>query len=612
MNTSFETFPLEIYHALEDYLTLTDIILLSQSTTKLRQIFGAMSWETCKLLTSDSTRANLSENRTNIIITSSPSHEKGIRAIPFQVFHNPSTYSWFRSHCVKKIVFHDLHTLICSMNGFSQSALIDVLKLYPQLKRLTFTSHDHPHEWKDVLQCHFAFSYVKNALDCQLYLAYEMYTEHLSLEHDQRFKAFELNVNLRELTITNWGTQYHPENLKYCNFKPDNLKQLKISVVDPLELGEILSRLRTLRRCERLIITMLYIFTKLPNSNTLITQYTIDTLRCLNNIPNVSIKNVELNISKLSALFYLSSKHFFHYPDQYQQYLETANRKGNRLVIEPVTCITGAFEHREYLDKFATFPNLYQCLSLSDMSMMSSHLPTNHLQLYCLDAITILDLSNDNKCYRLFLAISQFINVKHLKFRIHDNISLFAKEVYKKYITQMTYVGFMPVSSSNDSEDFIEFVQNIGSIYYPQIQDMAQHIKTTYLDAFNAPYSSHLIQDPGSCTWRLFFMDCFIYNLRNLPALQQVKVEAIGTQRFGRLFFLRLQELMNTHKKMRNLSVKLMYNRHVEGVTKTKWSGMDINDFVPQNTETPYTVMNGLDCTEKEYYHLLEYYPNSV
>lgn len=94
-------------------------------------------------------------------------------------------------------------------------------------------------------------------------------------------------------------------------------------------------------------------------------------------------------------------------------------------------------------------------------------------------------------------------------------------------------------------------------------------------------------------------MDCFIYNLRNMPALQQVKVEAIGTQRFGRLFFLRLQELMNTHKKIRNLSIKLMYNMHVEGVIKTKWSGMDINDFVPQNIETPYTSMHGLDCTEK-------------
>lgn len=611
MKSQFEHLPLEIYHTLEEYLTTTDVILLSQTSSYLRSVFGSMSWRTCKLLTDAQVQTSFSDCLHNLVVTpaqSSLPNKKEIRAIPTKVFYNPSRYRWFRSESVRSIVFHDLDSLVLSVNGLYKSAWIDILNAYPALNRLTFTSCSHPRELRDVLQCQMAFSKVKNALDCQLELTYEKYTKFLSLEQDQDFKAFELNLNLSELTITNWGTPYCPESQKYCNFQPLNLKKLKISVVDPLELEDILSSLVTLQSCERLIVTMLYIFTRKPNSSSQFdAQYTIDTLRCLQNIPECNVKTVELAISKLSALFYTSSRPFFHYADQYEKYLE-GNEDGEKLVVDSVSCFQGAFEHREYLDKFAVFPKLSECLSLSDLSPLSSRLPLNYNELYFFGSLTSLDLSTDTKCYRLFLAIGQFTSLKYLKIGIQDDVSLFSSDEYLKYITQTTYSGFSPMSSSDDCDEFMDFVQNLGSVYYPLIQSLAGAIKKTYLNAIDVVYNS---TDTNSSIWRLFFMDCFIYNLRHLFNLQQLTVEATGTTLSGSPFAFRLQELMNKSARLKNVSVKLKYFSHSDKI-KLRPKKMEMNDFTPCNgLGISWTAMHGMDWMAQDHYYLMEYYQNS-
>lgn len=613
MATSFEALPFEIYLALEDYLSLTDIILLSQTSNKLRHVFGPMSWRTCKLVTEAGSHSGLLDNRLNLIVTSPISHKRDIHTISHKVFFNPDRFSWFHPESVRRIVFNDLHSLIYSMSDLYKSVLRDVLKPYPRLNRLTFTSYCHPEEWRNVLQCHFVFSSVKNVLDCQLDLTFEKYTKHLSLEHDQRLEAFELNVSLSELEITNWGTMYYPESEKYKDFKPRRLKQLKISVVDPLELHDILECLNTIQRCDRLIVTMHFIFTKRSDTeNGLFAQYTIDTLHCLKDIPHVDIKHVELNINKLSTLFYSSSRSFFRYADEYERQMKT--RGSQKLIADRVTSISGAFEHCKYLEKFAAFPNLYECLSLSDLSSLSSHLPQNHDQLYFLDTITELDLTTDARCYRLFLTIEHFTNVRYLKFRIQDDVSLFAKEGYRDYIIQTTFAEFAPTSSAYICEDFNEFVQNIGSRYYSKIRKLAENIKRTYIDKFDVRYSRSIAQYGDSHIWRLFFMDCFIYNLRHLKKLEQVKIEVFGTQQHGRLFYLRLQELMAACKRLRNVSVQLMHFSHLdESKKQRRRSGMSVEDFCPsEDSKILHTIMPGVDQTEKNHYYLLEYYSNSL
>lgn len=69
MKSQFEHLPLEIYHTLEEYLTTTDVILLSQTSSYLRSVFGSMSWRTCKLLTDAQVQTSFSDCLHNLVVT---------------------------------------------------------------------------------------------------------------------------------------------------------------------------------------------------------------------------------------------------------------------------------------------------------------------------------------------------------------------------------------------------------------------------------------------------------------------------------------------------------------------------------------------------------------
>lgn len=644
MTCSFETLPFEIYLALEEYLSLTDTILLSQTSNKLRHVFGSLSWRTCQILTNTQTHSE-SLNNTGfhdlIVTSSSPSsptatEQKRVRAVSDHIFLNPEQYSWFRPGSVRKTVFNDLQSLVHSANNRNNPVLSDVLKFYPKLSLLKFASnksvesfqksenHENledlenfeiPEKWREMLKCHLNVSPPKKELECQLDLTFEKYTKYMSLEHDQQLNAFEPHVNLSELTITNWGTKYFPEDCKYRDFKPRHLKRLSINVIDPQELRDIFACLNTLEQCDHVVVTMLYIFTKSLTANTgTVAQYTIDTLECLQYIPDVRIKNIELNIDKLSALFYNASKGFFHTVDSYEKQMEKNGCE--KLVVDQVTSISGAFEHCAYLDRLAQFPNLNECFSLSDISSLSCRLPPNHNNVYFLNNITTLDLAGDSQCHRLFMSIQHFTNVKYLRFRIQDDVSLFAKREYYEYITQTAQCGFVPASVDYLGDDFVEFVQNIGSQHYQQIQEIARKVKDTYIDVFvDELYKRDMAQGSGSHIWRLFFMDCFLYSLRSLKQLEQVNIEARGTQHHGRLFSLRIQDLISACEKLQNISVQLKHfdKSNTGKCLKEVQSGMDVQDFaLEEGSNISSTISYGVDQAEKEYYYLLEYYSNPL
>lgn len=93
MNARFKDLPEEIYYSLCDYLSVPDIVILTETNTKLRDFFTPLSYR--KIIVYQPKKTT----RSTIKDSFHPCH----RPITANVFFNPSKFSWFKRQLVHEI-----------------------------------------------------------------------------------------------------------------------------------------------------------------------------------------------------------------------------------------------------------------------------------------------------------------------------------------------------------------------------------------------------------------------------------------------------------------------------------------------------------------------------